>query len=362
MMTVAIGMNITSGPYGGGNQFAASLTKYLQRLGIHVVNTLADDAIDVMLVTEPRRWHNSSSFDIHQARHYQLKYKQGVIVLRVNECDERKGRNNGFLNRAIIAATRSVDHTVFISQWLQHLYLSQEPTLINRSSVILNGADREIFYRRPSSRWRPGKTLSIVTHHWSDNLNKGWDVYAALDRLSESKIASPISFTYIGNVPAGQKLLHSTHIPPLSGSSLARELSKHHVYLSASRNEPAGMHHIEAGVLGLPLLYLESGALPEYCRNYGIPFQGARDLTHSINLLIAHYPTLMRGIRHYPHTADKMSQSYLHLFTKLLDNNSFSEKPWTLDVPLASSLFALRLVEELRSRLHQGRHQVRVAA
>ena len=32
------------------------------------------------------------------------------------------------------------------------------------------------------------------------------------------------------------------------------------------------MHHIEAVLTGLPVIYKNSGALPEYCKNFGVSF------------------------------------------------------------------------------------------
>ena len=57
-------------------------------------------------------------------------------------------------------------------------------------------------------------------------------------------------------------------IDPLSGRELANELKKNHIYLTASINEPSGNHHIEASQCGLPVLYLKSGGIPEYCKRF----------------------------------------------------------------------------------------------
>ena len=39
---------------------------------------------------------------------------------------------------------------------------------------------------------------------------------------------------------------------------IAEELKNHHIYITASINEPSGNHHIEAGQCGLPILYIGS--------------------------------------------------------------------------------------------------------
>ena len=49
-------------------------------------------------------------------------------------------------------------------------------------------------------------------------------------------------------------------------------MKKHHGYITASINEPGGNHQNEGALCGLPLLYSNSGCLPEYCDGYGIKF------------------------------------------------------------------------------------------
>ena len=112
--------------------------------------------------------------------------------------------------------------------------------------------------------------MKIVTHHWSSNPNKGAAIYSMLDKLSIN--TDLFEFTYIGNYPKDIKFQNTNCINPLSGVDLAKELSKHHIYITASKNEPSGNHHMEAALCGLPILYIDSGALPEYCSNYGVMF------------------------------------------------------------------------------------------
>ena len=54
---------------------------------------------------------------------------------------------------------------------------------------------------------------------------------------------------------------------------LADELKKHHIYVTASVNEPSGNHHIEAAQCGLPILYLDSGGIPNIAKAMAFLFQ-----------------------------------------------------------------------------------------
>ena len=62
-------------------------------------------------------------------------------------------------------------------------------------------------------------------------------------------------------------------VAPLSGLELAAELKKNHIYVTGSVNEPSGNHHIEAAQCGLPIMYINSGGIPEYCKDYGLSFE-----------------------------------------------------------------------------------------
>ena len=97
-MKVSIGTNIKEGPWGGGNLFAINFSNYLVEKGYKVVNSLEDNDIDAILLTEPRRTSESSAFThIDILKYQQFINKNVVVIHRINECDERK--NTNFVNQ-----------------------------------------------------------------------------------------------------------------------------------------------------------------------------------------------------------------------------------------------------------------------
>ena len=69
--------------------------------------------------------------------------------------------------------------------------------------------------------------IKIVTHHWSDNLMKGYNFYKYVDELlNNQKYQELFDFTIIGNTPKNIEFINTTVIPPLSGGELANELKK----------------------------------------------------------------------------------------------------------------------------------------
>ncbi|ASQ89845.1 hypothetical protein CHL67_01945 [Prosthecochloris sp. GSB1] len=316
-MKISIGMNLREGPWGGGNQFASSLTAYLGKKGADVVHDLATNDLDIILLTEPRKTSRSSAYTDDDIMDY-LRFvnPETLVVHRINECDERKGTKE--VNGLLIRANRCADHTVFISTWLRDLFTGHGIPAAH-ASVILNGADETVFNPEGFSPWNRREPLKIVTHHWGGNWMKGFDIYRLIDdMLEQPEWKKRLGFTYIGRTPEIFSFRNTRHIEPLSGKALAGELRRHHLYVTASRNEPAGMHHIEGAMCGMPLLYIDSGALPEYCRGFGVPFV-PETFVAALEEMMGAYDSWLAEMPLYPHTAEKMCAAYHGLFLDMLE-------------------------------------------
>ena len=317
-MKVSIGTNIKDGPWGGGNLFAINLKNHLHSKGFKVVNNLDDDDIDIILITEPRRTSESSAFTHIDVQKY-LKFvnSETLVMHRINECDERK--NTKYLNKYMINANKVADYTVFVSTWLKNLYENQGISTKN-NHVILAGANKEIFNNENYIPWDGSEEMRIVTHHWGANWNKGFDIYVELDKLiSSKKWKNKISFTYIGNLPKNFKFENTKVIMPLSGKNLAEAIKKNHIYLTASINEPSGNHHIEGAQCGLPLLYINSGGIPEYCSGFGEIFD-KYNFEQKLEKLMYEYLKSVENMKNYPNNSIIMCTEFENLFIEMLEN------------------------------------------
>ena len=317
-MKVSIGTNIKDGPWGGGNLFAINLKNHLHSKGFKVVNNLDDDDIDIILITEPRRTSESSAFTHIDVQKY-LKFvnSETLVMHRINECDERKNTKN--LNKYMINANKVADYTVFVSNWLKNLYENQGISTKN-NHVVLAGANKEIFNNNDYVPWDGSEEMRIVTHHWGANWNKGFDVYTNLDKLiSSKKWQNKISFTYIGNLPKNFKFENTKVIKPLSGENLAEAIKKNHIYLTASINEPSGNHHIEGAQCGLPLLYIDSGGIPEYCSGFGEIFD-KYNFEQKLEKIMHEYLENVENMKNYPNNSDIMCTEFENYFIEMIDN------------------------------------------
>lgn len=316
-MNVSIGVKLQSGPWGGGNQALSVLADYLRKKGVHVYFDLGNADLDIIVLTEPREFLKSSAYSDNDIIHYLRKVNRGTIVVhRVNECDERKATCD--VNQRLRRANLCADHTVFVSGWLKDLHLNKG-FACESYSVILNGSDRSIFHPMGYQRWDRKGPMKLITHHWGSHWMKGFDIYQRLDELMEKKrLESRISFTYVGNLPKGFSFRNATYIEPKHGVQLASLIRQHNVYLTASQNEPGANHQNEGANCGLPLLYRESGCLPEYCNGYGISFT-EKNFEEKLSEMMTRYHDLADGMKNYPHTAERMCKDYYDLFVELLD-------------------------------------------
>ena len=315
-MKVAIGHKVRTGPWGGGNSFVANLTDALTAAGHAAVSSLDDADIDVILMTDPRARNPAVTFTPGAVlRHLTRRNSRALVVHRVNECDERKHTKT--VNARLRLANYCADHTVFVGSWLLDLPAWRHQDRAT-CSVILNGADARTFNTNGHRPWGGDGPLKLVTHHWGGNWMKGFDIYQRLDdMLADPCWRDRIAFTYIGNLPRGFTFRNARYLPPMDAPALADELRTHHGYLTASINEPGGNHQNEGALCGLPLIYRDSGCLPEYCSGFGIEFT-PETFEAALETMFADYPAQAEKVRAYPHTAEKTTARYLTLFEELI--------------------------------------------
>ena len=308
---MAVNLRPTPGPYGGGNAFLTSLVKGLEANGHTVVFQLTRD-VDAVLIVDPRWRHPMRAFSLASLLVFLVFNPRVPVIHRINECDERKSTRS--MNKKLRTANYLADATIFVASWLTQLDLTfskSHPKNEVTSRVIINGSNEDLFHPDDSVVWESSQKMKIVTHHWSPHPMKGLNTYLKLDGLlDQPSWAKRIHFTYIGNLPSKVQFKNSKVIPPLFGEDLGRELRSHHVYISASINEPGGNHSNEGALSGLPLIYLASGCLPEYCKGYGLEFMGDDDLERVLESMLKAYENLKKSMPHFPNRANRMVREY----------------------------------------------------
>jgi glycosyltransferase involved in cell wall biosynthesis len=311
---LAINMRPTSGPWGGSSTFVAQLRAFLVRRGWRVTYRLTPE-VDAILVIDPREDLQLKAFGMREIIAHKQRYPHVRVVHRVNECDQRKGTS--FMDPLLAETNAHADFTVFIAEWLRDYHAARWFDIGRPHEVIYNGADAGIFHPIGQQRWQPGEPLRIVTHHWSDNPLKGFDVYEEVDQLLAAGQLPGFEFWVIGRWPAHIQWKVARTFPPSAGRTLAAQLRACHLYLTATRWEPCGMHHLEGAQCGLPLLYHEDGGgVVEAGLRYGIGFRD--DVAEALRAARDRYAVLREQVLTRIPSGDRMVLSYGAIVQRLL--------------------------------------------
>jgi len=320
-LKISINAKRITSAYGGGNQAANALEDYLVKKGHYVYRKLIPN-LDVILIFSSKSSFNNT-YDYDDILDYIYAYPNTVVIQRVNSCDEQRGTDLG-INSSMLRNNQLADYTVFISKFVKELFEAKGMKSQENSQIILNGGDSKIFY--PSKSKNIDKKFKIVTHHWSSNFMKGFDIYERLDQLLDTQPFKDLfEFTYIGNMPLGVILKKTVVIEPLFGSNLAEHLRNHHIYLTAARNEAAGMHHIEGMLCGLPVLYLNSGALPEYCKPFGIEYS-LINFEEKLMEIKNQYYALQKKVLNCNYTSKQMASQFEKIIIELVSKKRTNPK------------------------------------
>jgi glycosyltransferase involved in cell wall biosynthesis len=311
---VAVSMAPTRSPWGGASPFVLQFEAIMQRRGWRVQYSLQPTP-DVVLVIDPRMDHPKKKFGLEELRVFRKAHPQVPILHRINECDQRKGTND--IDELLRQTSEISDYTVFIAEWLRDYFASKWFDISRPHSCIYNGADPAFYHPFGTKLPTPGEPLRIVTHHWSDNPLKGFDVYEKLDsQIADGKLPG-FFLRVIGRWPKSIAWKSAELFGPLTGRPLADKLRECHIYLTASRWEPCGMHHVEGAQCGLPLVYHEDGGgIVEAGKKYGVGYRD--DPSAALREVGERLPEFRKKVLANMPSGDRMAMDYADVCRQLV--------------------------------------------
>jgi glycosyltransferase involved in cell wall biosynthesis len=270
---------------------------------------------DVVFVIDPRMDHPKKRFGLEELRAFRRTHPSVPVLHRINECDQRKGTD--FMDELLRQTSELADHTVFIAEWLKDYFANRWFESSRPHSCIYNGADPAVYHPYGTSLPTVGAPVRIVTHHWSDNPMKGFDIYEKVDHLIADGELPGFILRVIGRWPKSIKWRSAELFGPMTGIPLARRLRESHLYLTASRWEPCGMHHVEGAQCGLPLVYHEDGGgIVEAGLKYGMGYRA--DPSDALREVARLLPEYRRKVFSQMPSGDRMAMDYADLCRMLL--------------------------------------------
>jgi glycosyltransferase involved in cell wall biosynthesis len=288
MKKIMFNRPVKRGPWGGGSHFITAFHDYLIGKGYKVVFGL-EESIDLIFMFDPRP---SPGLDCaNRIYQYKFRYPATKVIQRINDTDIARPLDKPWRVKTLLESNKIADHTVFISNWVKNHYIENGYNQKKSNTVIINGCNENWYFPEPDKKINKSK-IRLITHHWSNNYMKGFDLYHYLDNMVNDH--KNLSFTYMGRYNENDHNPKNTSIiEPKYGPEIGNILRNHDIYVTAARWEACGMHHIEGAACGLPVLYhADGGAIPEVCANHGIEFSSPDTFISALDNVVKNYNTI----------------------------------------------------------------------
>ena len=298
-MKVYINRRPKFGPWGGGIKTVNKFVSMLEEAGHNVVFRLEPN-IDIIFCIDPRPNENREWYQNF------LNYRRGSpstkIVQRVGDLGTHSKPE---LTELVRQTLNYSDFFIFPSEWA-------------RDYIGFIGENYKVVYNRPMEGFHNHKVrdtplpekVHLVTHHWSMNPKKGFHLYQQLE--DHIRATGDFVFTYIGRKPDNINI--SNHIKPISALELAKELTKHDVYITASIQEAGANHVLEAIAAGLPVVYhKDGGSIVNYCKGYGVEYDSFHNLLDGIERVVDNYSDFKKRVFSYVEDNSIVAKEYIEI-------------------------------------------------
>jgi len=279
MINVFINRKVVNTAWGGGNKIVQGFFKFGKQCGMNVSNVL-DENTDIALIINPHYDNQTQMPGINEILNYKYRHNKNLkIINRINEKNLGRIPQENRFDHVYIEMSKYCDGNIFVSNWLKKYYFDKDWHSKN-NIVIHNGVDKEIFKNYKIKLSDKNNKINIITHHWSNNIGKGFKYYEAIEKMCEEN-PEKFTFTYMGRHRNNFKT--AKVIGPFHGKKIGEELSKYDLYISASQYESGPNHVLEALACGLPVIIIDkSGGGIEMVKTQDNFFKDEKDLIDKI--------------------------------------------------------------------------------
>jgi len=298
--------------WGGGSHFITGFYEYLIKLGVNVCFDLDSKNIDFIFMFDPRPDSSGKNGVNHIYQYIQMSPKTKVIQ-RINDTDIARPLDKPWRIELLLYANQIASHTIFISKWLKNHYIEKGFNDKKNHTVITNGCNQKYYFPKNKKSIKDRK-VKIITHHWSDNYMKGFDIYNYLDQHLDFQ---NYEFSYMGRYNKQYAPKNIKLIPPKYGMEVGNVLRAHDIYITGAKFEACGMHHIEAASCGLPVIYhKDGGGIVEMCKSHGVEVENEQQVLHAIEKIIKNYNVYCQKIDYDRLSEEESYKKYLNVMEK----------------------------------------------
>lgn len=284
-------------PYGGGNQFMLALKKQFEKEGITVLNNEVGEYIDAYLF-------DSLWFDLSLLKRLK-KIKFAKVIHRIDgPIFLYRGKDKDLDDKIFEINKQFATNTVIQSNYTfsKILEFGYEPI----NPIVLHNAVNSNIFNNKNFYPNLNKKIKIISTSWSDNVMKGADDYKWLD---QNLNFDNIEYSFYGRIKANLKNIKL--YGPIPSIELAKMIKNHHIYITASKNDPCSNALIEAMACGLPAICKNSGGHPELISFGGLLYDEVDQIPKKINKVVDNYDLFSKSI--YINSLENISKQYISL-------------------------------------------------
>lgn len=269
-------------PCGGGHQFLRVLIEEFRKSGYDVENNKISARTMACLF-------NSFNFDRRR-----LRYLRRPGVRMVHRIDGPitiyRGQDDGSDRKIHAMNDEFADATIFQSEYSMRKHI--EMGLYFRNPLVIrNTVSPQIFNSIGRCGFSLHRKTRILAASWSDNANKGFNVYKWLEDHLDWQC---YDFTFVGRSNIRFKKIKM--LPPMPSHELAAVMKEHDIFISGSKYESCPNVVLEALACGLPIIFHESGGTPEVVGRAGYGFTSMETIPSLLNRLVSSYESVASQI------------------------------------------------------------------
>jgi len=289
-----------NGPWGGGNKIIQTLSSALVADGHEVVYQLNTPNIDLIYCQDPRPNARGEWYQ------HIINYKNQFGTKVIQRVGDVGSHGKPELTELVKKTCALSDRVIFTSQWAQDYIGYKE----NNAVVVHNAPVSQFYEYRNNTNV---SKIKLVTHHWSTNIRKGFELYRQLDNLIS---AMPRwEFTYVGSLPKNFVFSNTNYIPATGDNKkLGKIISDSTIYLTASEEEAGANHVLEGMAAGLPVVYHSNGgSVKEYAERFGAGFNDTQTMIDAISNVFNNYQLYKNRVMQYTDNIDTVCKKYLEI-------------------------------------------------